>query len=78
MDMPCKDCIKRSIYCHADCEKYIEAKAKNEEIRMKIYREKEIEGGLREVRRLGDKVATGTAYRKLKRLYRVKKKRSTR
>lgn len=39
---PCKDCTMRHINCHAECEKYIEAKQRHEE-RQEIMRKSRME-----------------------------------
>lgn len=39
-DMPCKDCKERYLGCHSKCEKYQNAKKRNDELREKERMEK--------------------------------------
>ena len=44
----CKDCTKRHLHCHSDCEDYAELLKENAERNEKIRKAKEKEQGLRE------------------------------
>ena len=41
--VPCKDCKDRQIGCHSKCEKYLEFKKQNDEIKRKQRIEKQAE-----------------------------------
>ena len=44
--MACKDCEKRHIGCHANCEEYIEEKKQRKERNEKIWEKKDLDRAL--------------------------------
>jgi len=46
----CKDCTERHYKCHAECEKYIEGKAKYEEKKVALRKQKLLEDSVRAIR----------------------------
>lgn len=46
---PCKDCEKKGCGQHQNCEKYQEAKRKNEEIKKRVRGEREIAHAVRQL-----------------------------
>lgn len=41
--MSCKDCEKRKVGCHSTCEDYMKEKRQREELKRKIYKERDKE-----------------------------------
>ena len=39
----CRDCPKRYVGCHSECEEYLQAKEEREKKRLKIRQEKDLE-----------------------------------
>ena len=39
---PCKDCTRRYVGCHAECERYKEAKKKHAEMMMEMFKDRHV------------------------------------
>jgi len=48
-----RECNERAVGCHGKCEKYIQQKEKSEELRLKRWEEKRVQGMYEEIKREG-------------------------